>query len=84
MISFEEASRRGRGRRLNVKLTTKIGEHGHQGTETRTITVTIGRIECSRDGMFRYFEPQADELHPTLVDRDLRTLKKRIRAHVKR
>jgi hypothetical protein len=60
MISFEEASRRGRGRRLNVKLTTKIGEYAHQGTEMRTITVTIGRVECSRDGMFRYFEPQAN------------------------
>jgi hypothetical protein len=62
-----------------VKLTTRIREHGHEGT----LTVTIGRIEFAHDGMFRYFEPEADELNPTLIDRDLKTLKKRIKAHRK-
>ena len=86
MISFEEASARGRGRHIVVKFTTKLGEHdaGHEGSEGKTLTVTIGKIECSRDGMFRYFASGPDELNPTLVDKDLGTLKKRIRAHRKR
>ncbi len=86
MISFEEASGRGRGRHIVVKFTTKLGEDdaGHEGPEGKTLTVTIGRIECSRDGMFRYFEPEASEPDPTLVDKDLEALKKRIRAHSKR
>lgn len=86
MISFEEASRRGRVRYLRVKLTMKIGEYGSRqgGTDTRTLTVTIGRVERSPDGMFRYFEPETNELHPTVVDQNLRMLKKRIKAHSKR
>lgn len=79
MISFVEASRHGRGRYLRVKLTIRIGEHGHEGT----LTVTIGRIEFAHDGMLRYFEPEADELNPTLIDRELKTLKKRIKARRK-
>jgi hypothetical protein len=85
MISFEEVSRHGRGRYLKVKLTTKIGKHdfGHRGTDNRTLVVTIGRIEFSRDGMFRYFEPKTHELNPILVDTDLKTLKKRIKGYRK-
>jgi hypothetical protein len=85
MISFEEASRHGQGRYLKVKLTTKIGRHDFEGegTDSRTLVVTIGRIESSRDGMFRYFEPKTHELNPLLVDKDLKTLKKRIKVHRK-
>ncbi len=84
MISFEPASSRARERHLNVKLTTTIGKHGHERTEPRTLTVTIGRIECSRDGIFLYFEPEANKLNPTLVDKDLKALKRRIKAHIER
>jgi hypothetical protein len=86
MISFEEASRRGRERCLKVRLTAKIGKPGpeHGGPNTTTLTVTIGRIERSPDGMFRYFQSAANELNPTLVDQNLRALKKRIKAHSKR
>jgi hypothetical protein len=86
MISFEEAKRHGRGRHLRVRWTTKIRKHSAEngGPDTGTLTVTIGRIERSPDGMFRYFEPEANELNPALVDKNLNTLKKRIRAHIKR
>jgi len=85
MISFEEVSRHGRGRYLKVKLTTKIGKHDfeHEGADKRILAVTIGRIEFSRDGMFRYFEPKTHELNPILIDKDLKTLKKRIKVHRK-
>ena len=83
IISFEEVSRRGRGRHLKVKLTTNIRRYGpeHGGPDTGTLMVTIGKIEFSRDGMFCYFASGVNELNPTLVDKDLGTLKKRIKAH---
>ena len=84
MINFEAASHHRRRRYLDVKMTTKIGEHGSKhGGPGMTLTVTIGRIERSPDGMFRYFQPGANELKPTLVDHDLKTLKKRIKAYRK-
>jgi hypothetical protein len=83
MISFEEASGHGRERHIVVKFTTELGEHNaeHEGSQGKTLTVTIGKIEFSRDGMFCYFASGVNELNPTLVDKDLRTLKKRIKAH---
>jgi len=67
---------------LTIEIETPGPEHG--GADTGTLTVTIGRIERSPDGMFRYFEPETNETNPTLVDQNLRTLKKRIKAHSKR
>ena len=82
MIRFEEVSRLGRVRYLKVKLTITMGKHNAEAEEdSRTLTVIIGRIEFSRDGMFRYFEPKTHELNPILVDKDLKTLKRRIRPH---
>ena len=82
MISFEEVPRHGRARHLKVKLTITIGKHNAEVEEdSRTLAVIIGRIEFSGDGMFRYLEPKTHELNPILVDRDLKTLKRRIRAH---
>jgi hypothetical protein len=84
MITFEEASRHGRGGHIKVKLTTKVREHGseHEGPKGHTLSVTIGEIEFSCDGLFRYFDG-ATKPNPTLVDKDLETLKRRIRAHRK-
>ena len=67
MISMEETFNRGRGSYIKVKLNT----------------VTIGRIEFSRDGMFRYFEPKTNELNPTFIENELDKLKERIKAHRK-
>lgn len=82
MITFEPATSRPRERHLKVKLTTTIGNLGRD--RTTLITVTIGRIERSPDGMFRYFEPEANQLNLTLVDKSLNMLKKRIKARSRR
>ena len=83
MISFEQVFGRSRGCHLKVKWTTNIGKQGAKGGP-RSLTVTIGRIKRAPDGLFRYLESEANELHPSLVDKDLGTLKRRIKAHVKR
>jgi hypothetical protein len=85
MISFEETSNLGRGRYIKVKLTKKVGP-GHsqyKRLKGKPVTITIGRIEFSRDGKFRYFEPETNELNPTLIEDDLDKLKERIKAHRK-
>lgn len=84
MISYEETSTLGRGRHIKVKLTTKVGP-GHsqyRRLKGKAVTATIGRIEFSRDGMFRYFEPESNELNPTLVEADLDKLKEKIKARM--
>jgi len=85
MISFEEVSRNGRRRYLKVKLAVVVAPHGPKrgGSDTKRLHVTIGRTERSREGIFRYLEPESHELNPVLVDRSPTTLKKRIRAHRK-
>jgi len=67
-ISFEETSTFGRGRHIKVKSGP----------------FTIGRIEFSRDGMFRYFEPETNELNPLFVEGDLEELEEKIEVHKKR
>ena len=84
MIRFEPASGRARERCLKVKLTTAIAKPGRDRTKKSTITVTVGRIERSRDGMFLYLEPEPNKLNPILEDKNLTALKRRIMAHVKR
>ncbi len=63
-ISFEETSTLGRGRYIQVKSGPFI----------------IGRIEFSRDGRFRYFEPKENELNPVFVEDDLEELKGKIKT----
>ena len=86
MISFEETSNLGRGRHIKVKLTTKVGptHSQYKKLKEKPVTITIGRIEFSQDGMFRYFEPETNELNPRLIEDDLNKLKERIKAHRKR
>ena len=84
MIRFEKVHRHGRARYLNVKVTTQIGKQDAAGKRNgRTLAVSIGRIERSRDGIFRFFEPDTHTLNPVLVDNDLKTLKRRIKSHRK-
>jgi len=85
MISFEETSNLGRGRYIRVKLTKKVGPNHSQykRSKGKPVTITLGRIEFSQDGMFRYFEPETNELNPTLIDDYLDKLKERIKAHRK-
>ena len=85
MISFDETSNLGRGRHIKVKMTIKVGPN-HSEFERlkgKPVTTTIGRIEFSHDGMFRYFEPETNELNPTFVEDDLDRLKEKIKAHKK-
>ena len=86
MISFEETSNLGRGRHIRVKLTKKVGPSHSQykRLKGKPVTITIGRIEFSHDGMFHYFEPETNELNPILIENDLDKLKERIKAHRKR
>ena len=72
-----------RGYNLKVKWTTNIGKQGPK-EGPRSLTVTVGKIKRAPDGLFRYLEPEANEVYPSLVDKDLRTLKRKIKAHVKR
>lgn len=83
MITFEETSNLGRGRHIKVKLTTKVGPNHSQykRLKGKPVTVTIGRIEFSHDGMFRYFEPETNELNATFIEDDLENLKEKIRIH---
>jgi hypothetical protein len=83
MISFEETSNFGRGLHIKVKLTKKVGPNHSQykRLKGKPVTITIGRIEFSRDGRFRYFEPKTNELNPTFIEDNLDKLKEIIKAH---
>ena len=85
MISFKETSSLGRGRYIKVKLTKKVGPNHSQykRLKGKPVTITIGRIEFSSDGTFRYFEPETNELNPKFIENDLDRLKERIKAHKK-
>lgn len=85
MISFEETTNLGRGRHIKVKLTKKVGPNHSQykKLKEKPVTITIGRIEFSHDGMFRYFEPETNELNPTIIEDDLDKLKEKIKVHRK-
>ena len=84
MISFEEVLRNGRGWYIKVKVSiATVHPPGREKSDSTVLTVTIGRIERSREGMFCYFEPGRDDVNPVFVDRSLANLKKRIKAHRK-
>lgn len=83
MITFYETETLGRGRYIKVKMTTKVGpKHSqHKRLKGRPVTVTIGRIDFSRDGKYRYYEPTTNELNAKFIERDLEKLKERILAY---
>ena len=85
MISFEEVSTLGRGRYIKVNMTSKVGPNHSQykRLKGRPVTIVIGRIEFSPDGMFRYFEPETNELNPKFIEDDLDRLKEKVRAYKK-
>ena len=74
MVTYEEKSTLGRGTYIQVKRAVR---RPHQG---KVVPVVIGRIHETRDGQFAYFEPETNELNPTLVEDDLNELKKKIEA----
>lgn len=85
MITFEKTSTLGRGSYIKVKLTKKVGPNHSQykRLKGKPVTITIGRIEISSDGSFRYFEPDTNELNPLFIENDIDRLKERIKAHKK-
>lgn len=72
MVIFEERSTLGRGDYIEVKRTIRNPIHG------RPVPVVIGRIAETTNGQFAYFEPETNELNPTLVEDDLEELKRQV------
>jgi len=86
MIKFVNHSTLGRGDHILVKRLIRI-PHGHskyrEGGRNQSL-VTIGRIEKAPLGYYQYFEPQTNELNPSLKDEDLDKLKEKVKRHLKK
>lgn len=82
-IKFEETSTLGRGNYIKVKQLVKVGPNHSQykRLKGKPILLTIGWISKSQDGMYRYYEPETNELNPMFTETDLELLKDKIRAH---
>jgi hypothetical protein len=82
-IKFEEASTLGRGDHIKVKKIVKVGPNHSQykRLKGRPVLVTIGWISNGRDGIYRYYEPETNELNPIFTETDLEILKNKIRLH---
>ncbi|MDH4203161.1 MAG: hypothetical protein OEV87_09740 [Phycisphaerae bacterium] len=79
-IKFEEKSTLGRGGYIEVKQLVKVGPNHSQyeRLKGKSFYITIGRIHKGGDGMFRYYEPETNELNPTLIDKDMNVLKQKV------
>ena len=83
MISFKETSTLGRGDYIKVMKTIKIGPNHSQykRLKGKPLTINIGWIQRSHDGMYRYFEPETNEFNPTFIENNLDRLKEIVMVH---
>jgi hypothetical protein len=83
VIEFKETSNLGRGSYIEVKKMVKVGPNHSQyeRLKGKPVLITIGWIAKSKDGMYRYYEPETNELNPTFIEKDLDVLKDKIRSH---
>ncbi len=82
-IKFEEKSTLGRGDHIVVKKIGKVGPNHSQykRLKGKPVLVTIGWISKGRDGVYRYYEPETNELNPMFTETDLEVLKDKISSH---
>lgn len=82
-IKFEETSTLGRGNYIKVKRLVKVGPNHSQyeRMKGKPVLVTIGWISKSQDSVYRYYEPETNELNPMFRETDLEILKDKIKSH---
>jgi hypothetical protein len=85
MIDYEDVSTFGRGNYIKVKQFIRIGPNHslYYKLKDKLIPVEVGWIDKSKDGKYRYYEPETNELTPTFVEDSMEKVKEKIEAYIK-
>jgi hypothetical protein len=72
------------GNYIEVKKVVRVGPNHsrYKRLKGKPVLVAVGRISKNQDGVYRYYEPETNELNPTFTETDLEVLKGKIISHL--